>query len=115
MIRNIPLLRQWVAALRGGKYHQTKNVLCKIDKGQSFHCCLGVACRVMAKNGVVIDTVHHGNGIKFDGDHETLTEKLRDKLSIREEEADDLAMMNDAGKSFREIADHIERNIINEA
>ena len=40
--------RNFVAALRSGKFRQTRNVLCRQGVG---HCCLGVACEVAIEGG----------------------------------------------------------------
>lgn len=40
------LAKRWSAALRSGKYKQTKYQLGKIIKGEEYNCCLGVLCRI---------------------------------------------------------------------
>lgn len=40
-----PLQKEWIAALRSGKYEQGKEYLCK--GGQ--YCCLGVACKAVLR------------------------------------------------------------------
>ena len=115
MKRNIKLLKAWVAALRSGKYHQAQMALCNVRGNQTFHCCLGVACRVMSKNGVKIDVGHNEfDELTFNGEANELTEELREKLGITAEEQQTLVGMNDdEGSSFRDIADFIEEDIIN--
>jgi hypothetical protein len=46
--------RAWIAALRSGKYAQTREVLCRLDeKGEPVgYCCLGVACEVAREHGI---------------------------------------------------------------
>ena len=40
--------KKWVAALRSGKYNQTKDHL----RDENGYCCLGVLCEIAAKEGV---------------------------------------------------------------
>lgn len=42
----------WVAALRSGKYQQGFGRLEKVVDGKTYHCCLGVLCRVAMEAGV---------------------------------------------------------------
>lgn len=44
----LPGLKQWVEALRSGKYKQGKQALCKDGK----YCCLGVRCEVEGFEGI---------------------------------------------------------------
>lgn len=49
----------WLTALESGKFKQTAAQLHKIDeKGKHSFCCLGVACKVLAKE-VGIESVRH--------------------------------------------------------
>ena len=113
MARNINLLKAWIAALRSGKYHQVDGQLCEVRGNQTFHCCLGVACRVMHKNGVNIDMFNDGNNVLFDGEMCHLNNELRTELTITLDEQEKLVRMNDEDRaSFREIADFIEDNIL---
>lgn len=41
--------KKWLKALRSGKYRQTRGKL----KGKVGHCCLGVACEIAKKEGVI--------------------------------------------------------------
>ena len=82
------LKEKWVAALRSGDYGQTTG--CLVD-GRG-HCCLGVLCEVA------------GFGLHF------WTELLsRGGPPARTQR--ELALMNDNGKSFEQIADWIEENL----
>lgn len=42
---NQTIKQQWISALRGGDYHQTKHSL----KSNDGYCCLGVLCDLYAK------------------------------------------------------------------
>lgn len=51
---NERIKREWVAALRSGKYKQTTERLHKMgDGGPDRYCCLGVLCSLAAQEGVV--------------------------------------------------------------
>jgi len=51
----------WLAALESGKFKQTTAQLHNIDeKGKHSFCCLGVACKVLAKE-VGIESVRNGD------------------------------------------------------
>lgn len=53
---NEQIAKQWVAALRSGKYNQGQGFLCRIDPyGNKYHCCLGVLCEVLGVEGKKID------------------------------------------------------------
>jgi hypothetical protein len=93
---------EWVTALRSGRYKQGKN---QLKKGDSF-CCLGVLCDL---SGVDLDGKYlGGNG---GVDDYGLTDELNVLREIPESQRDRLAGANDAGNSFAEIADWIEKNI----
>lgn len=38
------LLKKWIAALRSGKYKQTREALARMEDGEKKFCCLGVLC-----------------------------------------------------------------------
>lgn len=103
-------IRAWVAALRSGEFAQGKDLL---RKGDNF-CCWGVACELHRRTVGTIrwDEGRFGIGISMPPQlvHNWLgaeggTSQLSDKgLS--------LADMNDAGYSFSQIADIIEREYL---
>lgn len=47
-----PFLEKWLTALRGGRYRQARECLCRIDGGQRSYCCLGVGARVLLPDEV---------------------------------------------------------------
>lgn len=89
------LKTKWLKGLRGRKYKQGKSRL----KHSGRHCCLGVLCEV--------------DGRKISRWQTTLRDGHIDLLWAigGSENQDTLMRMNDAGKSFRKIADWIEKNI----
>lgn len=110
---NKPLLRKWVAALRGGKYHQTKNRLCTIDGNQTFHCCLGVACRIAKKAGLDVGILKNDSDVTFfyEDDYRkfSLPNQLAYKFGITYSDQSFFVKINDTGYSFKDIADEIEK------
>ena len=97
---NIRIKEQWIAALRGGEYVQGKNRL----RSRDTYCCLGVLCDLHAKE----------TGWTWDRDwyigvfeHPPAIVLRWAGLSARD--AKELALENDLGKSFSEIANMIEK------
>lgn len=100
----------WVAALRSGTYEQTSSAL---EKNNKF-CCLGVACKVAEQYGdIKLDyTTHgfiHGHNLR---DQPRVQEWLglsNENGQYKSKHYDQyLTELNDAGRSFKEIADIIE-------
>ena len=109
------LQKEWVKALRSGRYKQTTGVLCSKD---GAYCCLGVAARIcdIPKPKLV--------GVGDLGDKDYL-EKAKVKLRLRDSSGrlerpheksryivyTHLTALNDTAKmSFKEIADLIEKD-----
>ena len=116
----------WVKALRSGDYEQGKEALCK---GGSF-CCLGVLCEILE-----LPKVDHSGAIYYNfprpegalsavGMQQSvipriwqpiILEDLNLQQVVEDDEGDKrtlhthLICMNDAGKTFDEIADYIEK------
>ena len=96
---------KWLKALRSGDYLQSTHFL-QTDAG---YCCLGVACRIehpkMKLKGLKVikgSKFHVPNILKGDD---------ADSLNSYNIIVDKLASMNDAGKSFKQIANYIEKNL----
>ena len=95
----------WIAALESDKYEQTEGGLRDKDK----FCCLGVACDIHNKDGWIRDL--HGDffiyalgDVKIGG---YLPDVLNDHLQLKTGEQEELARLNDSGKTFKEIAAHL--------
>lgn len=106
---------KWLEALRSGRYTQCGGAL----KAKSGFCCLGV----------LLDAVGDGKWQRLYPEDDDLDESERyvhsnskasrgylhgdflDEMGLNEDEQQYLANMNDNGKSFAEIADHIEKNL----
>ena len=90
--------KKWIKALESGRYKQTQGNL-ELD---GRYCCLGVLCKTMR-----IDP----QTAKIGFDYELLSESVLEKVGLTETEQSKLAVMNDKGKSFGEIAAHIRANL----
>ena len=86
---------KWVEALRSGEYEQGRIKLYM----DGAHCCLGVLCVVMER----YEELKPGRGYP--------SESVLGEAEINRKAVTHLYRMNDSfGKSFSEIADHIEQN-----
>jgi len=103
--------QQWVDALRSGKYEQTKRRL----KGNSGHCCLGVACQEF-KDELDLEETTDGETYSFNGMPQELPSIVKNHLGLLTANGsvvsyrECLSSMNDNGKTFDEIADFIEEH-----
>lgn len=111
-----PNARKWVKALRSGKYRQCKGKLTRIDrKGQTSHCCLGVACEVFIKSGGKLRTCDEYSVRSYGPNNEAdlLPGKVKRWLGLNSTDGSSkmnmpLSKLNDNGKRFKSIADIIE-------
>jgi hypothetical protein len=94
-----------IAALRSGKYTQTKS---QLRSGNAF-CCLGVACE--------ISKLREWNENNYFDEYYVLPNEVRDYFGfynshggMRDYSLGSLSELNDKGHSFAEIADFIEAN-----
>lgn len=101
---------KWLEALRGGEYEQCLHAL---QEGDGY-CCLGVAAVVFGPGlagGLVWGGEWGGSEGEFYGDI-PLSSGERTPLQVRQYATMREALwMNDAGKSFAEIADYLEANL----
>lgn len=93
--------KKWVSALRSGEFEQGKGQL----RRHEGLCCLGVACELAVKDGVIPD---------YDPDHIALPHEVQAWLGLTSNCGKYginlfLTNDNDRGDSFTEIADTIER------
>lgn len=108
------LVRNWVKALRSGRYKQAKRTLMAgsgLGRGKYSYCCLGVACRVAKvpqKSGTFYFSRAIANSTKIPKDA-TLYRRLGLNLELRER----LMWLNDdADRDFDYIAGVIEKEIL---
>lgn len=108
---------KWITALRSGRYKQTTGYL----KDEHGYCCLGVACNIYNKHfDNKVKMVKYGSIFRFDTEEEILPCKVQKALSLASQngayksdklvasQLKSLAVDNDDGVSFKEIADIIE-------
>lgn len=128
--------KKWIKALRSGKYKQCKSTLKTYNsKGQPQHCCLGVLCELynqdMKKNKkktLSEKTLHHPNHLygvaEFNSNRDHLPKKVVDWAGMNDNVGgfgdksnynrwNCLSDLNDNGKTFKTIANIIEKNMEN--
>ena len=99
--------KKWVAALRSGKYEQTRGAL----KDSNGHCCLGVLCSISPwKN--TYTRMRDGENLT----NRVLPAKIQAWAGIsnpngRYDGFESLASKNDDGASFEDIALLIDKHI----
>lgn len=131
-----PIVKEWLEALRSGTLVQTKDVLGKEDGSR---CCLGVACDIAVKHGIIpppvvkVDPFDNMVSLGYGAEETTgglpevvrqafgMTSRIGSYLTEEQKERkrkkgfviaiNCLAQDNDShGKTFSEIADIIEAN-----
>jgi hypothetical protein len=99
---------RWVAALRSGEYQQADGCLRTADRR---YCCLGVLCEISGDGAWEEDgTVSYYN-VAGQPSNSHLPSEMNRKCGITTGQEAELVRLNDGGKSFGEIADHIEENL----
>lgn len=108
------LVRNWVKALRSGRYKQAKRTLMygsSLGRGEYSYCCLGVACRVAKvpqKSGVFRFSNDAVNSQRIPEDA-----TLYRRLGLNFELSTRLMQLNDdADRDFDYIAGVIEKEIL---
>lgn len=102
----VRMKNKWIKALRSGEYTQTIGTL---RRDNSF-CCLGVLCDVIDPSLWEVRPLT-GN-ITYEGLQGSLSSNTRKKYNISYEQETKLMKMNDKeNKSFKEIADYIEKEM----
>ena len=103
--------KQWVEALRSGKYEKCVGRL-KYYGMSTRYCCLGVLCELAAKENIVTAGLN-----SFDGQINYLPLAVQNWVGLRTNDGlpngidvDDeaLAKLNDNGRTFLALADIIE-------
>ena len=118
---NKPMIQRWVKALRSGRYAQGKGQLLTTNHIDRF-CCLGVACDLFQPKGY-FEQVRHASGDNlwyfFDqgdppetGNWSTLPKSLQNELGLDDGTVCNLQNFNDEGKTFRWIANWLERKYL---
>jgi hypothetical protein len=116
---NKVIKKQWVAALRSGKYKQAKK---QLKKGQGF-CCLGVLTDLYFKSGAARPTWGKPVNIKVEATDESLPYCVMEWAGLESSDPSPsgsmktLSNMNDGDRgafeplSFKEIASVIEKGL----
>jgi hypothetical protein len=136
------IAKKWIKALRSGKYKRGEGFLKHFNsKNQPRHCCLGVLCELynesMKKNHkktLTVKTSNSGfcpeNGYVIFGDRDgSLPPAVKKWAGIKDSTGEftyivkdqygeykdhkNLSILNDTGKTFKTIANIIEKNIEN--
>lgn len=125
-------VKKWVKALRSGEYEQDKGHLCLEDEigGDSFYCCLGVACDVLVEGHWQKDQYsnlwsigpfeefplppNNNTHVDWGGAETTSFPSLSilEKIGLDVAYAQELAELNDNGWSFKRIANKIEGDLL---
>lgn len=99
--------KKWVDALRSGEYKQTRK---RLRDSYGF-CCLGVACDVAIKSGVVMDVrrrnTETGHVLYFDNESGFPPKLVLEWLGLKTV-AQLMALNDHKGYNFNQIADFIE-------
>lgn len=104
------LKEKWLTALRGGNYRQGRTAL---RNSNSEFCCLGVLCDVLDPSQWLTDDESYGDwSFREPNAYDYPDISTYRKTGMMSEQGRHLAEMNDAGKSFAEIADWIEKNVL---
>lgn len=97
--------KDWLEALRSGKFKQTTGSLCAKGEEGFEYCVLGVAAKIgnceNIKNKTYID---HEEKVKY-------TDNFPKLLTGDQGIPEKLATMNDTGRTFPQIAAWIEKNL----
>lgn len=115
-------LRRWIAALRSGKFKQTVGVLRRNDAAGNAvgHCCLGVLCEISGGEAAVERDKPYfrmPNGVEYNPRSLPLgvaRQQFGDDLAGRNSNdmLRPLAVMNDDGATFADIANILEDALI---
>lgn len=107
---------QWTAALRSGEYRQGSGTL--HNHANNSFCCLGVLCALAVKAGVTTRSekpdVHgysYGPGEEVTYLPHVVMEWAGLDSFTPKADGKELAILNDSGKTFAEIADIIDRDL----
>lgn len=105
---NQEIKTKWINALLSGQYKQGDHTLRKYD---NTYCPLGVLCDVVDPTRWESQCGKTYFGFNYHGDIRTgfLPVSLSQALQITPSEEDKIVMMNDGGRSFKEIAEWIKR------
>lgn len=104
---------KWLEALRSGEYEQGRVMLKDSSSGTCTYCCLGVLTELYAQEHNLTFT-GQGSHLKKEGPEEYLSSYPAQWAGLssntgRGSIQNTLAELNDAGETFEDIADYIEK------
>ena len=108
---------KWIDALRSGRYKQTREVLRgpvwddeaqEFVKDQTGYCCLGVACNLTYRGWRPSDDPNNNIEGAFDWRKGLQATDTKGFPFVNNKVAESLAVLNDSGATFEQIADWIE-------
>lgn len=103
---NLDIKAAWISALRSKQYAQGRKLLRKDNK----FCCLGVLCNLHAQaHPDIAKKQKSAYGYMGAGSMPGLA--VVNWAGLSYQEAGKLAELNDGGKSFKEIANYIEKHL----
>lgn len=110
------LARKWVDALRSGEYRQGKGGLRCVE--DNSYCCLGVLLDVAAKEGIIEGKWEDDNDVSAsysafvhaNGELDVFT--VDESLLTHHQQNPPIALNDNDGSSFEEIADYIEKEYL---
>ena len=113
---NQDIKRRWVEALRSGQYKQGRHRLCNAGVPDNSFCCLGVLTDLYAKDhGEEWKRSRDLNYFTLNGEAGTLSPSVVEWAGLDDccprTEFESLAILNDRGMPFTEIADLIEQHL----
>jgi hypothetical protein len=104
--------KNWIEALRSGRYEQGRGALRTHHLSGDRFCCLGVLADVVGLQPITNRSWLGGSVSMYgNANGEPVSSLLDVEVGLPQRTAGTLARMNDAGCSFDEIADFIERNV----
>lgn len=101
------IAKEWIDRLRSGKYKQGKRYLER--NGQ--YCCLGVLCEIAAENGIVKKEDGFNGYVHLLPPEVMAWADVKCNNGLYGNSDENLALLNDQGFSFCEIANVIEKNV----
>ena len=102
------IAKQWVEALRSGKYKQGKLSL----KDGDGYCCLGVLCDISPYKAINSFDLYLPDIVRVWAKIWSRNGRLKSTVRHRNQELSSLVGANDFGMSFDEIADIIEQRYL---
>lgn len=108
---------KWIKALRSGKYEQAQGYLRVEEDGVEKFCCLGVFCDIIASEKWICEDLLYSKKYSYEGKSafpdltfiNFVKLKKVDEYEVEQQFAHLAENMNDKGKTFKQIANYIEK------